>query len=209
MSHAHGDHISYGSLRVLARAGLPVCAEGRVIRQLRNRHCPEDWAHQPKLRQFPGGAFELGDFGVMPIEVPHAPGYPTFGFVIRARHGTARRKIVVSTDLRDPCALLPHLIDADFIFIEANHDLALLRQHPNPASRFHLNNVETTRLLCQAVLRAATPPRAVMLGHLSEERNSRRLAIDEVRKGFAHERVQLRFDLDAAPAHKASPVIEV
>lgn len=209
VSHAHGDHMSHSALRVLAREGVPIGVEGRVAGQLRDRHSPGDWSHGPRLRLFPDGAFELGDFHVLPIEVPHAPGYPTFGFVITAGSGRARRKAVICTDLNDCAPILHHMADADFVFIEANHDLDLLRQRPNPNSRFHLNNVQTTKLLCHAAHRISSPPHAVMLGHLSEERNTRRLAIDEVRRGFAGQRSCVPFDLDAAPARGPSAVVEV
>lgn len=209
VSHAHGDHMSYSSLRVLAREGIPISLEGRVAGQLHDRYCSGDWGHKPRLRLFPGGAFELGDFRVLPVEVPHAPGYPTFGLVITAGSGRAKRKLVICTDLHDFEAIRPHIVDADFVFVEANHDLELLREYPNPASRFHLNNVQTTQLLYETVYRSAPPPHAVMLGHLSEERNSRRLAIDEVRGGFARQRLRMPFELDAAPARRSSNVVEI
>jgi hypothetical protein len=58
-------------------------------------------------------------------------------------------------------------------------DRNVLHPHPNHASRYHLNNVKTASLLHHAVRQSATPPGAVMLGHLSEERNRRALAINE------------------------------
>jgi phosphoribosyl 1,2-cyclic phosphodiesterase len=209
VTHAHGDHMSYASLRVLGQEGIPVHGDARVIRQLCHRHSPEDWPRPPKLVAISGRSLDVGDLRVIPIEVPHAPGFPTFGFVIEAGWGKARKKLVVCTDLHEGSGILPHLVDADFIFVEANHDLDLLRRYPNPASRFHLNNVKTGRLLCEAACRSASPPRLVMLGHLSEERNSRRLAIDEVRRAFGHQRVAVRFELEAAPAHTSSNVIEI
>jgi phosphoribosyl 1,2-cyclic phosphodiesterase len=209
VSHAHGDHAAYGSLRVLAREGIPVHAHARVLRQLRERHRPEDWKEAPRLRPFAGEPFDVGDFHVTPIEVPHAPGFPTFGFALTAGRGRASRTIVVCTDFNDYASMLPHIVDADFVFVEANHDLNLLRKHPNPASAFHLNNVKAAWLLCHAVRQSAAPPRAILLGHLSEERNTRRLAMDEVRRVFARQGVAAAFDLDAAPAHKPSAIVEV
>jgi phosphoribosyl 1,2-cyclic phosphodiesterase len=209
VSHSHGDHMAYGSLRVLQREGIAVHAHKRVVRQLRDRHHLDDWDAPPRLRPFPGVPFEVGDFRVMPMEVPHAPGFPNFGFVITARDRGRNRRIVVCTDFHDYADVLAHFVGADFIFVEANHDLELLRLHPNHASAYHLSNVKTASLLCYAVRKSDSPPSAVMLGHLSEERNRKRMAVDEVKRLFERQRIQIGFTLDAAPAHRSSAVVEI
>ena len=209
VSHAHGDHMAYGSLRVLAREGIRVHADARVIHDLRLRHEPDDWGPPPRMRPLSGTSSDIGDFTVTRVELPHEPFVSTFGFVITARDRGRARTIVVCTDFNDYAAVLPHFVDADFIFVEANHDLQLLRKHPNYASRYHLNNVQTASLLHHAAGRSASPPRAVMLGHLSEERNRRALAIDEVARMFESQRTKLSFRLDAASARRPSDVIEI
>ena len=241
VSHAHGDHMAYGSLRVLGREGIRILGDARVIRQLRQWHEPHEWDEPPWMQAFPtspgsrihrsrdrrshdglsedrrprqgtlfgGTAFDVGDFRVIPIEVPHAPDVPNFGFRITARDRGTKRTLIVCTDLHDYAGILPHFVNADFIFVEANHDLDLLRQHPNYASRYHLNNVKTASLLHHAIGRSAAPPHAVMLGHLSEERNRRALAINEVTRMFAQQGTKMRFHLDAAPARKEGEVVEV
>jgi ribonuclease BN (tRNA processing enzyme) len=209
VSHAHGDHVAYGSLRVLGQQGIPLVGDARVIRQVCERHAPRDWKEPPEMRVAPGATFRVADFSVTPIELPHAPQVPTFGFVITARDGGSTRTVVICTDFHDYSSILPCLANADFIFVEANHDLALLRQHPNPASRYHLNNVKTASLLHRAAAASTTLPKAVMLGHLSEERNRRALAINEVGRMFDREGAWRRFHLDAAPARTASDIIEI
>ncbi len=209
VSHAHGDHVAYGSLRVLAREGIRLLGDARVIRQLRDWHDPGEWNEPPVMHAFPAVPFDAGDFRVTPVEVPHAPHVPNFGFVITAHDQGRKRTIVVCTDLHDYAGILPCFVDADFVFVEANHDLELLRRHPNFASRYHLNNVKTASLLHHAVARSNAPPRAVMLGHLSEERNRRALAIGEVTRMFERRTTKMRFHLDAAPAHRPSEVIEI
>lgn len=209
VSHAHGDHVAYGSLRVLAREGIRILADARVIGQLRERYEPGQWKHPPRLRAFPATTFDVADFHVTSFNVPHAPYVPTFGFVITARDCGRPRTIVVCTDFHDYAAVLPRFVDADFIFIEANHDLGLLRKHPNYASRYHLNNVKTASLLHHAVTESAAAPKAVMLGHLSEERNRRALATSEVARMFERQGTKMRFRLDAAPARRPSGVTEL
>jgi ribonuclease BN (tRNA processing enzyme) len=209
VSHAHGDHVAYGSLRVLGREGIRILGDGGVLRQVREWHEPHAWKQPPLMRAFPAPAFDVGDFHLRSIEVPHAPGVPNFGFVITARDRGVNRTIVICTDLHDYAGILPYFADASFIFVEANHDLDLLRRHPNYASRFHLNNVKTATLLHQAVRQSTTPPKAVLLGHLSEERNRRALAISEVARLFKRQGTRMRFLLDAAPAQRASEIVEI
>jgi ribonuclease BN (tRNA processing enzyme) len=209
VSHAHGDHMARGALKVLGRCGVPVLADARVIAQLREFHTPRDWREPPALRAVTGPAFEAGDFRITPVRVPHAPYYPTFGFRIAAHSRGASRTVVVCTDFYDYAGLLSAFAGADFIFLEANHDLALLRQHPNPNSRFHMNNVKTASLLQHVVARDARPPEAVMLGHLSEERNRRALALGEVAAMFERRGTKVSFHLDAAPRYRPSDVVEL
>jgi phosphoribosyl 1,2-cyclic phosphodiesterase len=209
VSHAHGDHASRASLKVLAAEGLPILADARVLRQLREGHDWQDWRERPTLRAFPDARFEVGDFRITPFEVPHAPHVPNFGFDIVVRDGHRKRRLVVCTDFNDYAGLLPHFLDADAILLEANHDLGLLREHPNPSSRYHLNNVKAASLLYHAVRKSEAPPGMVMLAHLSEERNRRTLAVGEVRRLFERSGLALRFHLDAAPASRPSEVITV
>jgi phosphoribosyl 1,2-cyclic phosphodiesterase len=209
VSHAHGDHVSRATLRVAEQEAVPIHAHRAVVRQLRERHDVDDWDDQPAFVAFGVDPFVAGDFEVTPVEVPHAPGYRNFGFVVRARSGRGVRKIVVCTDLHDYADLLPHLADADLVFVEANHDLDLLQRHPNPSSHYHLNNVKTAWLLHHATKLGGRRPKAVVLGHLSEERNSARLALGEVRRVFERQETPIDFHLDAAPAARPSDVVEI
>ncbi len=209
VSHAHSDHVAYGSLRVLGKERIPIVAHADVVWQVRERHEPQAWHEAPVIRSFHAGPFTAGDFHLMPVEVPHAPGIRNFAFVITARDGRATRRIVVCTDLRDYTPVLPSVANADFIFVEANHDIELLRQDPNFSSRYHLANKKSAWLLHYAILRSRVPPKAVMLGHLSEERNRQALAVNEVVRLFERRGTRIPFHLDAAPARRPSSVIEI
>ena len=205
VSHAHGDHICYSALRVLGDQNIPVHCHGEVIQQIHDKHVG-DWDGSPRLRPFSQDSFQIGEFEIQPIELPHDPHYLTFGFVIRV----GRKKIVVATDFHQPEAVVEHLVDADFIFVEANHDLELLRRHWNPSSLFHLSNPKTAQLLCQARKQQRRhPPQAVMLGHLSNQRNTDELAIEAVRERFRAEGVPLDFRLEVASRYAASEVISI
>ena len=133
----------------------------------------------------------------------------TFGFALEAGGHGQRRKLVVCTDFHEVSAVAPHLAGADFVFIEANHDLALLRQHPNPNSRYHLSNVKTARLLCDVFGDGRAAAQAVVLGHLSERRDRERLALGEVEHAFERLGRDVPFGLETAPRHEASRVITI
>ncbi len=208
VTHAHRDHLSSDGLRILQEEKIPVYGHRHVVALVRARHGVAAW-HQTAIEPFPDDRFDFGEFEVTAISVPHSPGVPTFGFAIEAGHGARRRKLVVATDFNDAAAVLPHLAGADFVFVEANHDPELLRQHPNPNSRYHLSNVKTARLLCDAFGNGDSAPKLVVLGHLSEERNDERLAVGEVERAFARQGVRVPFELDTAPRFEASRVIRI
>jgi phosphoribosyl 1,2-cyclic phosphodiesterase len=208
VSHSHGDHLRRDGFRVLQEHAIPVLAHRRVAPQLRERvdgGADEGGA----VRSFPADRFTIGEFDVTAVPLPHAPDVPTFGFVIRAGHGTRRRKIVVCTDFNDVADIAPHLEGADFVFVEANHDLDLLRRHFNPNSRYHLSNVQTASLLCGAVRTRRFRPRAIVLGHLSAERNRDQLALGEVRRTLAAKGLDAPCPIETAPRFEPSAVFRI
>jgi phosphoribosyl 1,2-cyclic phosphodiesterase len=205
VTHGHGDHIGYPALRSLAKHGVPIYAHRQVARALRQSHGMEAWPHRPALTAFTEAAFAVNDVRVEPMAVPHAPGCATFGFVFR----WGGRKAVVCTDFYEYANVVDRFADADLIFVEANHDPELLRIRPNYASRFHMSNPKTGRLLAEARGRSARPPVAVRLGHLSNERNTEELALRAVREAFAAEGIEVDFDLGAAPRYRASEEVRI
>jgi phosphoribosyl 1,2-cyclic phosphodiesterase len=209
VSHSHGDHIGQSGLRVLAKRGIPIWAHQQVLEQVWDRVDIRTWRQQPTFEPFADSAFELDCFGIQAIEVPHAPGIPNYAFVVHCGCGKACRKLVLCTDFFDFNDVIKEFADADFIYVESNHDLELLRRFPNHASRYHLSNPRTGMLLTQAIRRSRRPPQAVMLGHLSRERNREELALATVRGAFEREGLALDFPLTAAPLYRPSPVVEI
>jgi len=209
VTHSHGDHIGYPSLRALAGRGLCLRAHTRVLRQLEERHSLRRLYPERCLKPFDDAMFCIGEFRIQPIPVPHSPGIPNFGFVIWHGTGPDQRKIVLCTDFNDPEAVLPHSLDADFIFLEANHDPELLRLYPNPNSAYHMSNPSTAGLLHDIVSASEKPPRAVMLGHLSEQRNDKMLARAAVTDVFRRKRRDVDFALHTAPLFGPSRIIEI
>jgi ribonuclease BN (tRNA processing enzyme) len=208
VSHAHRDHLSGMALRVMEEEGIPIRGHKEVVAQLRARHDIESGRSSP-LQPLADDEAPIADFRVATIPLSHMPDVATFGFVIHAGHGSHQRKIVVCTDFSEPSDVRAHLAGADFVFVEANHDLELLRRNPNVNSRYHLSNGKTARLLVNALGRGAGTPRNVVLGHLSDERNRERLALQEVERAFAAAGNRMCFELETAPKHQASRVIRI
>jgi len=202
ISHAHSDHVCYSSLRTLANNGIPVHLHDHVHERLNRENDIDDWEYQPRFSLYGNESFAIGDFTIQPMSVIHDPYCPNFGFIIR--YGD--RKIVTCTDFCSYTELVEHFRDADFIFVEANHDLELLKRFPNYASRFHMSNVKTAKLLREAIDGSKRPPGAVMLGHISRHRNTRRLAVEAVKEAFGGE---VNFKLYAARLDQPSSVISV
>jgi phosphoribosyl 1,2-cyclic phosphodiesterase len=209
VTHSHGDHIGYPALRALADRGVCLRAHTQVLRQLEERLALRKLYGERNLKPFEEGMFRIGPFQIQPVPLPHSPGIPTFGFVIWHGEGRGRRKIVVGTDFHDRRAILPHLLDADFMFVEANHDLELLRLYPNPNSAYHMSNPSTAGLLYSAVSMSKKPPQAIMLGHLSEQRNEKTLARAALRDVFRRNRRDVDFALHTAPLYEPSRMVEI
>jgi phosphoribosyl 1,2-cyclic phosphodiesterase len=208
VSHSHGDHLSRDGFRVLREHAVPVHSHHLVAPQLLERLDGEA-DDAGAVRGFPGDRFAIGEFDITAVPLPHAPGVPNFGFVIRTGHGTGQRKIVVCTDFRDFAGVAPHLSGSDFVFVEANHDLELLRRYPNPNSRYHMSNGQTASLLCDAVRARRFGPKAIVLGHLSTERNRDHLALGEVRRALSAQGLQAPCSIEAAPRFEPSDVYRI
>ena len=209
ITHSHGDHIAYPALRALSERGVCLRAHTHVVRQLEERLDLCNLYEPRRLKPFGDAVFEIGRFQIQPIPLPHSPGIPNFGFVIRHDSGRRRLKIIISTDFNDYRAVLPHALDANFIFVEANHDPELLRLYPNPNSAYHMSNPNTAGLLYEAVSKSKRPPQTVMLGHLSNQRNDKKLARAAIAEVFRRNHRDMDFTLHTAPLYEPSRIVEI
>jgi phosphoribosyl 1,2-cyclic phosphodiesterase len=209
VSHMHGDHINRQSLRVIAEYGLPVKVHEQCLDQLRDRHIEGHRGHLPDLKTFSDNNFTIGDLTIQPFEVPHHPSYPNFGFAVRCRERHAWKHAVIVTDFHNGGSALEYFVDADFIFVESNHDPGLLAQYFNPNSRYHMSNPKTAELICASYSQSKRKPHTVMLGHLSEQRNTEHFALEEMRGAFRERGVRVDFNLFAAPLREVSRVVEI
>ena len=210
ISHEHLDHVNRPALHVLSESGIPIFCHRRCIPSIRKRYWSDDIDEPLPVSEFSAGDFAVGQFQIHPIPLKHMDGCPVFGFAVLCPQRGRTHKIVIATDFYEyDERLVDHLTDADLVFIEANHNTRLLKKHPNPNSHFHMNNDATARLLLSVRQRSHRPPAAVMLGHLSEQRNREGLALEAVRKLFRDNGRELDFPLFAAPRYAPSEVLTV
>ena len=209
VSHAHSDHVNYSALRVLEKESIPIWVHKDSASQVLHKHFLGRPFKSLNIKHYDGRSFSTGDLEIDAVEVAHHPEYPTFGFEIHSHCGGRPYKAVVVTDFMEWKKVLKHLLNADFIYVEANHDPGLLRLYPNPNSYYHMMNERTGELLCEVVKQSRSAPKAVMLGHLSAERNNPPLALKAVRTAFEAHGLPLDFDLLVAPRDKASDIVEI
>jgi phosphoribosyl 1,2-cyclic phosphodiesterase len=209
VSHMHGDHINQQSLRVIEQYGLNLTVHEGSLDHLRGKHFRGYSFKSISLKTYSSESFTVGEFIIQPFEVPHNPNCPNFGFSIRFRDGGQWKTAVIVTDFRDGRDALDYFIDADFIFVESNHDPGLLAKYFNPNSMFHMNNFKTANLVHTAFMQSRRKPKTVMLGHLSSQRNTEQHALEEMRRVYRRNETDMTFELLAAPLYDGSRVIDI
>ena len=172
VTHEHSDHIA-GLETLMKRTTAPLYARPGTLRAL-----PEALPGERLIAVH--DMIEIGPVRVSAFSVPHDAA-DTVGYAVS---GSGR--CVVATDLGHVTEEVRSAVeDADVLVLEANHDVAMLRQGPYPwplkqrilGGRGHLANDEAVRTLA----RLRHPPKRVFLAHLSETNNLPALAERTVR----------------------------
>ena len=170
ITHEHSDHVS--GVRVLAKKyKLPVFAsQGTLMALESSLEGVERWVLEDRL--------ELAGMEITPFPTPHDSAQ-SLGFrITTADH----REFALATDLGEvtPC-VREHLLGAEFVVVESNHDREMLRCGPYPyylkrrilSERGHLSNGDCAAFLPELVRAGA---RRILLAHLSRENNTPALA---------------------------------
>jgi len=122
-----------------------------------------------------GERFEIGDIEINPFAIPHDAADPV-GYAFRT-NGT---KVAIVTDLGYmPEMVKHHLREADFLILESNHDLEMLKVGPYPwhvkqrvmSRTGHLSNDVVSEFLADSDVFDARA-RHLVLAHLSEQNNT-------------------------------------
>jgi phosphoribosyl 1,2-cyclic phosphodiesterase len=122
-----------------------------------------------------GERFEIGDIEINPFRIPHDAADPV-AFSFRANG----RKVALATDLGYlPELVKQHVREADFLLLESNHDLEMLKVGPYPwhikqrvmSRTGHLSNHVVSEFLADAEIFDGRA-RYLVLAHLSEQNNT-------------------------------------
>ncbi len=204
ITHEHADHIA--GLRVFAsRYHLPVYASAGTLSALGGMGCLSE--------KFP--YYIIGDAGmecagmkIQPFPLSHDSA-ECVGYRILTKDG---RTVALSTDLgclSEEVRL--GLAGADFVVLESNHDVGMLKNGPYPyplkrrilSNIGHLSNADCAEELCRLVKSGTT---RFLLAHLSAENNTPELAYQTSLcslnlNGFRQDR---DFQLFVAPSENTS-----
>lgn len=177
LTHEHQDH-AQGAAQAQHKWRWPVFGTPGTLGALRG--IPAKW-----LRPLPaGGHVDIEGFGVDSVAIPHDAADPIAVAVTLPETGA---RVVVAHDLGAVPPGFHALCErADLLCVEANHDVAMLRDGPYPpmlqqrirGGRGHLSNAATAALAAALAHRAL---QRVLLLHLSETNNTPQLAEDAVR----------------------------
>lgn len=198
VTHSHTDHYRY----------VPaLCEKGVTL------HYPMlvgKYISLPGDAEAFSGDICIGDITVSPIPVSHD--VPCYGYSFYSEGS----KVTVVTDLGFmPAPVLQNMADSDAVLIESNYDEKLLACNPRyPAylkarisgRRGHLSNDESAE--CVAFL-AGKGVRHIILGHLSEQNNTPRLATDSAESALIKYNLKGAATVFAALQNEVSEVVEV
>ena len=177
ITHDHADHIkSVGSISY--EYHLPIYATRQVHMGINRNYCVQRKLQTDMKRYVvPGEPLQLGGFHVTPFSVPHDAS-ENVGYQIEAEGVT----FCIITDAGSITEEIRSFISrADYLVIEANHDLEMLKNGPYPehlkvriqSKTGHLCNRDCAVAIAENMKEGL---KHVWLCHLSEENNHPELA---------------------------------
>jgi phosphoribosyl 1,2-cyclic phosphodiesterase len=184
VSHEHSDHCT-GLGQMQREWDCPAYLTEPTHREILKMFAsePDKPAKKPAVERVeyirPGIRFEIGDIEISPFSIPHDAADPV-GFVFRSNGA----KVAIVTDLGYlPELVKQHLREVDFLVLESNHDLEMLKVGPYPwyikqrvmSRTGHLSNTVVSEFLSDADVFDARP-RHLVLAHLSEQNNTPHIA---------------------------------
>ncbi|MCJ8311414.1 MAG: MBL fold metallo-hydrolase [Saccharospirillaceae bacterium] len=175
VTHEHSDH-SKGVATLSRQYAIPIYmthGTARGMKLLKYQY----------TKVSAGSSFEIGDFSIDPICVPHDSNEAT-QFIINNNN----KRFGILTDLGH---ITPHIQKAyehcDSILLEFNHDITLLEKGPYPYSLKkrvggnlgHLNNQQAASMLKSMNLKRL---KNLALSHISDKNNCSKLALEIAQK---------------------------
>ena len=205
ITHEHSDHIN-GIGVFLRKYKIPVYATEKTLYAILDKTSGEIDTDLFYVID-PDRPFKLGSIEICPFRISHDAADPVSYTLTDddTKIGTAT-DLGVYTDYT-----VDHLKDSDILYIEANHDIAMLQVGSYPyhlkqrilSDRGHLCNEVSGRLIGR-LLNDKT--KNVVLGHLSQENNFPQLALKtvELEAGRKADLKNMNISITVAPRTEAS-----
>lgn len=200
VTHEHCDHIS--GISVFSRQNkIPVYATKPVEKFLRKIHAFEEIKS--------GQEFSIGKLNIQPFSIPHDAQDPV-GFIVKS----AGLKFAQATDLGKVTHLVEQAVaDAHALVLESNHDLDMLYACSYPwdlkqriASNYgHLSNLAAAELASNVI---HSDLNHLVLGHISENSNTPKIALENMQKSLAVHQ-NYKPNILCAERHAATQLFEV
>ncbi len=184
ITHEHSDHSS--AVAQMARHWrCPAYLTEQTHREIVKMYAddpekPGKKAHMEQVEHIRAGErFQIGDIEINPFAIPHDAADPV-GYSFRMKGA----KVAIVTDLGYmPELVKHHLREADFLILESNHDLDMLKMGPYPwyikqrvmSRTGHLSNNVVSEFLSDGEVFDGRA-RHLVLAHLSEQNNNPDLA---------------------------------
>ena len=182
VTHEHFDHIA--GLGVIARRyAIPIYATSGTIDAIKKnksvKNIDESLFHSIKA----GEKFTIGDITVDPVSISHDAADPV-AYIIKDSDTGKKAGVVTDLGYYDD-RIIHELQGLSALLLEANHDVRMLEAGPYPyqlkrrimSDRGHLSNETSGQLLGQLLNDNICH---IFLGHLSEQNNYARLALETV-----------------------------
>lgn len=205
VTHDHADHIkAVGTLG--EKWNIPIYATKDVHKGIRRSYCVTLKPSSSVRYLEKGEILFLEEFRIEPFEVPH-DSTDNVGYYIEV----CGQKIVFITDMGYITSTVEkYVCQAEYIVIEANYDLEMLKAGPYPvhlkkriiANSGHMDNLETGRFLADHFQKHW---KHVWLCHLSKDNNTPQKAYNTLKSCLSKENIQLKQDLDSTILRRDTP----
>jgi phosphoribosyl 1,2-cyclic phosphodiesterase len=207
VSHEHSDHVC-GLLPLMKKFRLPAYVSSLTAPCI--PWSEHNWGEcGPRIETFRAGErFRIGNLEIDTFTVPHDAVDPV-GFCVKGEGA----KIGFVTDLGYiPESVKFHLRDSDFLLLESNHDLDMLKVGPYPWSvkqrvmgrNGHLSNDMVSDFIVEGLDGRI---KTLLLGHLSEHNNHPAIVHMSAVQALSRRSLSLR--LAVAEPRSQSEVFEV
>jgi phosphoribosyl 1,2-cyclic phosphodiesterase len=209
VSHEHSDHIK-GAGILSRKFDIPIYANENTWDAMETAIGPISLKN--KMYFNAGREFEINDVCISPFNIPHDASAPVgFNFFVN------NKKITTATDIGHiNKGLLRFLEASDLLFLEANHDIEMLKVGPYPwhlkkrilGDMGHLSNEMAGKVINYLAQKGT---RKFVLGHLSKENNFPELAYQTVYNELTENKICVGIDVELCVAlrDRAGRVIEV